>query len=62
MKDHRYLKLSKAEKERRIFIEEVSQDQWILRSRRKQYPAGSIFYWALQAVYGPIGSARKEAA
>lgn len=45
------------EKERRRFIEETSLEQAHTKTKRKAYPVGSMFFWALGAVYGPEGSA-----
>lgn len=45
-------------KEQRKFIEEANFGVFQLHSKQSQYPVGSVFKWALQAVYGPEGSAR----
>ena len=48
-----------AEYERRPFIEKATMEQF--RARTSQYPAGSVFLWALEAVYGPPEDKRKTA-
>lgn len=61
MIDHKERQLQEVRKDRRAFIEATSLEQF--NTNTKQYPAGSIYYWSLSAVYGPKGSAnRKEAA
>lgn len=62
MIDHRERHLSEVQKERRVFIEATSLEQFNTNTKRKQYPAGSVFKWALSEVYGPIGSADKKEA
>lgn len=63
MINHRERQLDEVRKDRRLFIEATSLEQFNSNTKRKQYPAGSVFKWALSEVYGPIGSAdRKEAA
>lgn len=63
MIDHKERQLQEVRKDRRAFIEATSLEQFNTNTKRKQYPAGSIYCWSLSAVYGPIGSAnRKEAA
>lgn len=63
MKDYRIIQQDQMRRERRAFIEECSHDQFILKARRKEYPAGSTYMWCLSAVYGPKDSAvRGEAA
>lgn len=63
MIDHRERHLYEVQKERREFIEATSLEQFNTNTKRKQYPTGSVWKWALSAVYGPIGSAdKKEAA
>ena len=57
MIDHKEKQLHEVRKERRRFIESTSLEQFATNSKRKQYPAGSTFKWALSAVYGPEGSA-----
>ena len=38
------------------------REQFNTNTKRKQYPAGSVFKWALSEVYGPKGSADKKEA
>lgn len=61
MKDWRVIQLTRVERERRQFIEETSLEQVnSSASSKKGYPPGSVFLWALGAVYGPIGSADEQ--
>lgn len=53
MIDHRIRQAQQVEEEGRQFIEETSQEQFAAKSRAKKYDPGSIFLWALGAVYGP---------
>lgn len=63
MIDHRVRQERQVWTERRQLIEQTSHEQFLNNCRSKKYPAGTMYLWALQAVYGPIGSAdRKEAA
>lgn len=62
MIDHRERHLYEVQKERREFIEATSLEQFNTNTKRKQYPTGSVYKWALSAVYGPIGSADKKEA
>ena len=60
MKDLRQSQLSQMHREGRALIEEgVDADRFIARTKQKAYPAGSTHTFALDAVYGPIGSERK---
>lgn len=63
MKDWPSIQRMNAHREQRQFLEDevLSLDQFKAGSNRKQWPPGSIWYWSLQAVYGPIGSARSAA-
>ena len=48
----------KAQKERRELLDEgISQEAHVSLGNRGKWPAGSVWYWALSAVYGPVGSA-----
>lgn len=60
MIDHRKRQLQQVEKEGRDFIEETSLEQAITNAKRKQYPEGSTYRWALGAVYGPPADKRKQ--
>lgn len=58
MKDWRIIQMNRVQRERRQFIEETSLEQVNSSlSAKKGYPPGSVFLWALGAVYGPVGSA-----
>lgn len=56
--------LRKADKERRRLLEEgVTHEAHLSLSNKGKWPTGSIYLYAAQCVYGPIGSAdKKEAA
>jgi hypothetical protein len=58
--DHKERQLQEVRKDRRAFIEATSLEQFNTNTKRKQYPAGSVFFWSLGAVYGPIGSANRK--
>lgn len=60
MIDHRERHLYEVQKERREFIEATSLEQFNTNTKRKQYPAGSVFYWSLGAVYGPKNGVKDE--
>lgn len=63
MIDHKERQLSQMHRERRAFIEECGQDTFVLKCRRKEYPAGSTWMWAVGGVFGPVNSAAvREAA
>ena len=47
----------KAMKERRALLDEgISQEAHVSLANRGRWPAGSKWFWALSAVYGPPGS------
>lgn len=49
--------LSQMHRERRALIaSHVDRDKFIIKCRAKEYPEGSTHQYALDAVYGPIGS------
>ena len=61
MKDLRQSQLSQMHRERRALIEEgVDADKFIARTKQKAYPAGSTHMFALDAVFGPIGSKKEN--
>lgn len=62
MINHSQRQLQQVQKERRRFIEEATHEQFIEKTKRKQYAPGSTFCWARMEVYGPIGSAEKREA
>jgi len=59
MIDHRETQELKAEREGRPFIEKATLEQF--RSKTKTYPAGSVFLWAAEKVYGPPEDKRNRA-
>ena len=68
MKDHRRDQLRQVEREGREFIEETTHEQFVTNTKRKLYPVGSTFKWAigpvgtkLGSVYGPPSDKRKSA-
>ena len=61
MIDHRKIQLQQVEREGRDFIEETTHEQFIINAKRKQYPEGSTYRWALGAVYGPPADKRSRA-
>ncbi|MGO8242963.1 hypothetical protein [Rhizobium johnstonii] len=67
MIDHARRQLQIVEKEYLHLIEEnVAQDTFYTGVKRRKYPVGARWFWALQAVYAPKGAAivndSKEAA
>lgn len=38
----------------RLLAEEISQESAHKRSQRREFPAGSIWFWALQEMWGPM--------
>jgi len=59
MIDWKLRQSQQVEKERRPYIESCTLEQF--RSKAKEYPAGSVYHWALGAVYGPPSDKRKSA-
>lgn len=58
MIDHARRQLAIVEKEYLYLIEEnVSQDTFYAGVKRRKYPVGARWMWALQAVYAPKGAA-----
>lgn len=54
MIDHARRQLQIVESEFLYLIEEnVAQDTFYAGVKRRKYPAGARWFWALQAVYGP---------
>lgn len=64
MKDFREIQRMNAHRERRQLLEEnvLSLDQFKIGAKEKRWPAGSIWLWAAQCVYGPEGSANVRSA
>lgn len=64
MRDWRGLQRSNAHRDRRELLEEdvFSIDQFKAGCKANRWPAGSIWLWALEAVYGPKGSANVRSA
>lgn len=61
MKDWRDIQREEARRDRRaLLVENVSREKAAEMAKNKQIPVGSCHKWALDAVYGPIGSAEKE--
>lgn len=59
MKDYREIQRESARRERRALLaENVSFEKF--KTTIKEYPAGSVYYWALDKVFGPIGSAERK--
>lgn len=58
MIDHARRQLQIVEKEYLHLIEEnVAQDAFYTGVKRRKYPVGARWFWALQAVYAPKGAA-----
>lgn len=53
MIDHRIRQQMQMEKEGRDFLGEVNQETFVLKVRRKDYPPGTTWMWALGAAFGP---------
>ena len=53
MKNWASIQSRQVEKEGRQFIEEASLESFSTKAKAKKYPAGSVWFWALSAVYGP---------
>lgn len=54
MIDHRRRQLQIVEREFLYLIEgNVAQDTFYTGVKRRKYPVGARWFWALQAVYGP---------
>lgn len=61
MIDHRERQREEVRRDRRVLlVENVSREKAAEMAKNKQIPVGSCHKWALDAVYGPIGSADKE--
>jgi hypothetical protein len=61
MKDLRQSQLSQMHREKRALrASGVDRDRFILQCKAKEHPPGSTHAWALDQVYGPIGSAKKD--
>jgi len=61
MKDLRQSQLSQMHREKRVLIASgVDRDKFISQCRAKAYPEGSTHAFALDQVFGPIGSAKKD--
>lgn len=61
MKDLRQSQLSQIHREKRALIASgVDRDKFITQCRAKAYPEGSTHAFALDQVFGPIGSARSK--
>lgn len=64
MKDYREIQRVNAYWDRRELLEgEVfSIDQFKAGCKAKRWPPGSVWFWALECVYGPKGSASVRSA
>lgn len=60
MIDHKERQRYEVRKDRRALIEATSLEQFNTNAKRKVYPAGSVWKWALSEVYGPVGSATTQ--
>jgi len=59
MKDWRGIQRSNAHRDQRAILEDdvFSIDQFKAGCKAMRWPAGSVWMWALECVYGPKGSA-----
>lgn len=64
MKDYREIQRSNAYRDSRQLLERdvFSIDQFNAGCKTKRWPAGSVWFWALECVYGPKGSANIRSA
>ena len=61
MKDHARIQIDKARREhRRIEQENVTFEQAQTNAKQNMYPVGSVYAWAAQIMFGPIGSAKEK--
>lgn len=61
MIDHRERQREEVRRDRReLLVENVSREKAAEMAKNKQIPVGSCHKWALDAVYGPIGSAENK--
>lgn len=61
MIDHRQRQTESARRERRqLLFKDMTFEQAQAAAKEKRIPQGSVFYWALSEVYGPIGSIQER--
>lgn len=61
MKDYREIQRADVRRDRRaLLFENVSREKAAEMAKNKLIPVGSCHKWALDAVYGPIGSAERK--
>ena len=61
MIDHRRRQLDKASREHRLLLQkDVTFEQFQTNAKAKRYPTGSTYAWAVECVFGPVDSAKKD--
>lgn len=44
-----------------LLASEIGQDEMVSRVRRKEFPAGTVWFWRLQEAWGLYTTTRQEA-
>jgi hypothetical protein len=61
MKDYSLIQSDSARRENRLLLAEgVSFEKATELAKGKKIPVGSVWYWALSSVYGPVNSAKES--